>query len=474
MKMKQYIKGATLALAAIATVGMAVPDAHAAWTTGPGTAVVVIDQGLNSLTAKTGAATTNDLVYTLAAGESLAIGDTIIVTLTGGLTFGAVLPKLLPSAGDIGAGTTTASVPLSGGTTGSTTATWRAITAVASGSTLTLQTTTVTTSLSVIGVKAGVNADIQLTLKTSTNLTIGTANHSAKGEPTAKNFAFTGSNLVVISANTAVAADTAQVATGFKFLNAAGTNKTATLFAITATPQNGGATLPATALAAKKLLFTITGNFNGVTSVTVVAAKVTGDDGTGAAAGTVDTFTINAAKTKAFAVSTSSLGGALGVTSIVINYDGTTAQPARAFTMTVDVLADAAYSAHSVQVATTAYTLARNGTAFVANSVGALNKVRVTDRSGSLGAGGADGSVTMTAYNAAGTACTAIAVSTVPNNGSVDVLGSAVQAACPGTIRLEGVVNSTAIEVTNIKNNPTTGGINVSPAVVANGAVGGI
>ncbi len=409
MKMKQYIKGATLALAAVATVGMAAPNAHAVWS-GGGSVVPVIDQGLNSLGAKTAAKQAgSDAVYTSVPGESLAANDTITINLTGGLTFSATPPTLLPSAGDVGAGATTASVPLSGGTQGSTTATWRVVSAVTSTSTLTLNSYA-DSIFDVTGVTAGSNADIQLSLKTASGLVIGAASRSFKKDVT--HFVFTGVNLTTVTAINHPT-DTAQVVTLFKFFNTAGTNKTGKGMTATVTNNATSTSLPTGVIAANKLLYTLAGNFNGIASVKVLAAKVTGDDGTGAAAGTVNTFTINTAKTKAFAVNTSSIA-ANGTSKIVINsssgapgislvLDGTTSQEARSFTLAIDVLADAMWSAHAVQAATTEYTIARNGFAFTTTQtgMGSTNVINIRDRSNALPTAGANIIVVVTTYDAA-------------------------------------------------------------------------
>jgi hypothetical protein len=99
----------TLLAASVATALLAAPLANAAWVT-PSAFKNVIAQA--AATSKDDIAATANIQYKLGAGESLTANDTITLTLTGGATFdGTTSVTARPSAGDIGGGVATSSVP---------------------------------------------------------------------------------------------------------------------------------------------------------------------------------------------------------------------------------------------------------------------------------------------------------------------------------------------------------------------------
>ncbi len=461
--MKKNLLAASVAAAVLAMT----PVANAAWTTAA-TTLNVVSQAVS--TTKDDAAAQAAVVYTLALGESLTANDTIEIVLTGGLTFdGTTGVTLQPSAGDIGAGATLAAVPLSGGTAGSTSATWRVIANVAAASTLTLNSTG--TIFDTNGVAVGNNADVLLTLKTSGGLTIGTASNSLNTtlETTAganDAMLFTGVNLT--TAALTASTNTAQVSTGYVYLEDNATDVLTDAVVVNTQSNSaagGSASIPSAPIAAANLLYTLAGDFTGVTSV--AASGVTGSDSAGVqTGGTAGAFTVDAANGVAYASNTAMLaagGGTLNINDLVITLDGTTAQAARSFTITTQVLGDATWSAHDVQATATATSIARNGTFFTSNSTGALNNIKVTDQSGSLPAAGGD--ISYAAWDASGAsvaqaAGAATLPATVPNNGTVVVPGADLTANFPGGVRFDVTVNSSDASISNVKK--TTSGTTVN------------
>jgi hypothetical protein len=100
----------------------------------------------------------------------------------------------------------------------------------------------------------------------------------------------------------------------------------------------------------------------------------------------------------------------------------------------------------------------RNSTAFASNSVGRLSTLTITDRSNNLGAGVSRGGIAITAYDGAGNmvACDAgLVIDRLPGNGTVTIQGADIVDNCPGVKRVDGVVNSTSIYVTNTRKSST-------------------
>lgn len=342
----------------LAIVGLAIVlgagTASATWVTSAVTSKSVLPNVASAnLTA---VAATDVVTYTLGAGESLTANDTITIALTGGAKFAAV-PTLTPSAGDVGGGVTSAATPLSGGTVGSTSATWRVIAAVGGRNTLTLNSTTSLFNVSALTS----SADITINLLTSTSVQIGTANLSLKSVLT--NYPFTLATAAETIALTAASdeADVAAVAGAYFKFAAASVTGTATVLSFT--NDSGAATLPTTVnVSIGKMLITLAGDFTGIDYIT--GTGITGSDSTGdITSGTAGRFLINSAKTYAYAVNTAAIaGGATLAVAPRFYLTGAVAQGARSFTAKVDVLLDgAAWTAHTAKVATTIYSISRNG-----------------------------------------------------------------------------------------------------------------
>jgi hypothetical protein len=354
-----FLTGAAIAL----SLALGISTANAAWTTGHSLVTVLTTADSSKLAAVKGG--TADPVYTLGAAEGLTANDTVRIDLTGGAVWAAI-PTLTPSAGDLGAGATTAATPLTGGQIGDTYATWRAIDAlVVATSTLTLNSFTAA-DFDVTGVVAGGNVDMTMTLTTSTNLPIGSV-QSHQATVAIGNYLFTGSaaETVALTAKTDTADVEADTGVYTKFVSDT-LNGTATVLSYT--NDSGAATVPASlAIAAKKVLLTLEGDFTGIASVS--ATGFTGSDSAGLqTGGTADFFLINAEKTMAYASNTASLAAA-GVLAAAPTFvlDGTSVQSARIFRATVAVLAETGnWAAHEAKSSTALSTIARNGAQFIA------------------------------------------------------------------------------------------------------------
>jgi hypothetical protein len=262
---------------------------------------------------------------------------------------------------------------------------------------------------------------------------------------------------------TAVAGGEFLVAAGFRALanvNALG-ESTAGPATITFTPSVGadtgrttatGGNVPAGPQTPTSVVVTIVGPMAGVKSIGApFGSNIEGSTaaGVGTTPATPDKFNIGAgaAYGRLTAIGTSSFG---------ITFDGSVAYEPGAYTAQVRTNPDAAggYLTPRAQlVQGTVFAFTRDGSSFTANTFGALNKLTVTDRSGSLGGSGADGSVTITAYDATGAevVCADSLLGNLPSNGTMTVSGEDIQTNCPGAKRIEGAVNSSNIFVSNTK-----------------------
>lgn len=419
---------------------------------------------------------------TLGAGEALNVDDSITFTLSGGATFAAIAAGDLTVAPNV-AGATFALVA---GGVGENFATYRVTTAnTDAAAVLTLAATathndasvaangSVTTTVTMKGFVGGSAIDlfgsplVSLSEKLVPSFTAGLAPSPVTG--------------------------TFDVATNFTQLTAATSSDGAAPFnssnatVLTVTPNaatavgNNTAGVPAAVPAVGKLLVKISGSMAGVQSITTTVNAVTTVTGATSATavggvptgGTVaNSFFIDAVNNEAYAILTGAFTAGTGeALNVFLNFDGTTVQQAKDYTAEVKYLGDANFSAHSIANNIAAASFGRNGSSFTSNSIGPLNKVTVTDRSGSIGTGGGDGAISVSGYAEDGTA---VACSlTIPNltaNGSVAVQGQDIVNSCPGIKRIEGVVNSTSILVTNVKK--SADGISTVPAVVTSGGTG--
>ena len=126
------------------------------------------------------------------------------------------------------------------------------------------------------------------------------------------------------------------------------------------------------------------------------------------------------------------------------------------------------YTGSAILAASPALSFRRNGSSFVSNTLGPLNMVNITDRSGSLTGVSPSGDVSISAYDPAGDQVTCAPLDLrLPNNGTLTISGADIIAACPGAKRIEGFINSTRILSTNIKR--TENGATSSSALSATG-----
>ena len=447
----------------VASALLVAPLANAAWTTGSAT-INVVAQGKSTL--KDDAAATANIVYTLAAGESLTVNDTITVNLTGGLTFdGTTTVTATPSAGDIGGGALTASVPLSGGGAGSTTATWRVISQVAAGSTITFNTSG--TIFDTNGVASGNKADITVDLQTSGSLPIGPAAQSlntdletSKGAGDA--YLFKGVDLTKTTVTSATS--TAQVSTVYKYLEDSATDVLTDAGTINTTTNSAATSIPTAVIAAGNLLYTLTGDFTGIKSIGATGVSGATSSGAASSPAVANGFAINSDKTAAYATNTAAIAaaGALNIGDLILTLDGTTSQAARTFTIATQILGDTTWNAHETQSATAITIINRNGTFFTTNSTGPLNNLKITDQSGGLPAGGGD--ILYEAWDSAGNKLTATGSpalpSSVANNGTTTVSGADIVANFPDAVRIDVTVNSSDANISNVKK--TDSGVNLS------------
>jgi hypothetical protein len=463
--MKTFNK--TLIAASVTAMAMGSGMANAEWTAGS-VPIVVIAQGV--ATAKAAVPTTSDPIYTLATGESLTINDTIKLDLTGGAVFSANTPTLTCDTGNLGGGANLPASPLSGGTAGTTSAIWRATDALCAPPAILTYNSNAVASTDVTGVGSTGNVDLLITLTTSTGIPIGTPSQSLntalEGVPgNGDAYLFSGSALVATTA-VATSNDTAQVTTAYKlFPGVAPANVNTTASTITQGNNATGTSIPTNPIAAANLLYTLTGDFTGVTAVT--ALGVTGSNGLGVATAPADPneLTIDAGAGKAWATNTGAIvpGDTLAIADFHITIDGTTSQTARSFALGTAILGDATWSAHTSRTSAVQITISRNGTFFTTNSTGPLNDIKITDTSGSATASG--GEINIIAYNAAGVAVpqapSAPALpASVGSNATVIISGADLLANYPLAVRLDFTINTVSAAVSNVKK--TASGTTVS------------
>jgi len=375
-------------------------------------------------------------VVTLAAGEDLSVDDSITFTLgQGGLW------KAITNANLVQANGTFAIV--SGGV-GKSFATYRV---TASGDTA--STITLAAAATVTGTAIADNAT--LTVQADMSGFVGGATTALFGSPLVSfNTKLVPTMTAVFTPNTGVF----QVGTGFTTL-AAGSNTSGN--ATVTLTIDGDAAANVTTVGAPigvptpaKTLIAVSGPMTGIGSIN--AANIDGSSAAGVATALgANLFTIDVANNVATGTTTDNTAA----TIISMVFDGTIAYPASAYTATVSMLADVAggYGVNANIGTGALFSFTRNGSAFATNSFGVLNKLTVTDRSGGLGGAGADGAITLSAFDAAGAAvtCTGLTITNVPNNGTTTITGADVQTACAGAKRVEGIVNSTSILVSNTK-----------------------
>lgn len=392
----------------------------------------------------TAAAPTTAPAFTNNLLTDLLVGSLVQFTLTGGAVFSALPPTLTGPNGVFAL--------INGGNPGDTQVTFQVTTAVP-----TTDVSTLTSNYNVAGVASGSNVNIIMNIKAANGVTpIGVVDDALFNLGSRYLFANTG--LAVLTVTDTAKTDTVDVgaSSGPYTLFTGGAGTTGSMTVLDVVNATGPTAVPAATLfAINKVLVTLSGDFAGIASIS--AAGFTGSDATGTASGVVGQFLINTAKTKAYAVNTAALAGNT-TTSLdpTFTLDGTTSQIARSFTAQVEMLVNAPFLARSY-FDKTDYTILRNGVSFSANSIGPLNMIKITDRSGNLPALGAV--VLVSAYDAAG-AKLADAAGVQPilllTNETIVKTGSELAARFVGTaMRYEVSIQTTAAICTNIKKDAT-------------------
>lgn len=433
----------SLVAAGIATAVFATGAAQAATVSTPSTAAVpaygktIVNESVRTVISPVAT------VVTLGAGEALSVDDSITFTLNNG-TFAAIASGDLTAAPNAGP----AGFALVSGGAGSNFATYRVTTNPTNAAAVLTLAATATITGTAVADSGAINTTVQM------SGFVGGASTSLFGSPLV--------SLTVQLAPTYTVAFTTgagifDVATGFVTLttsaaapsvSAAGTITPTVNAAAVANSTTAG--IPAGVPTPANLLIALSGPMTGVSAIT--AANANGSTALGGAStpAVAGGFSIDTANNAAYGTTI-----ATAATPITITFDGTTTYDVSSYSAVVSMTADAGggYTANPSVATGTTHTFTRNGSAFATNSFGSLNKITITDRSGALGTGGADGAVGISAFAVDGTAvtCTGLTITNVPNNGTVTVEGAAVLAACPGAKRIEGIVNSTSIQTTNTK-----------------------
>jgi len=411
----------------------------------------------------------------LSTGQDLSIDDSVTITLNNG-KFKAVANDNL----DLNAGSGTFTASIADGGAGKTFVKYRvtkkpgdaALLAFGSNSTGGTVGAGARATLDLSAVAAGTTITATVEMKGF----VGGESTQLYGSPLSANLIKQNPTATVKISGTAPT-DTFGVASGFNQLKAVsggatvGSGATAgqstsSAGAVTVTYDSVGAKAnvnttgqPKATPTTNKTLIRMTGDMTGVKSIS--ATNVNGSTCTGGALSTAITGGLSVDKSGGQACG---LAQVKGTHSMKITFDGSKAYEAGSYTTNVALLADSAggYAAGTVGSVVT-HKFNRDGTSFITNSFGKVNKLSITDRSGALGSGGADGSVAITAWDAAGmkVTCTGLSL-TVPNNGTLVIKGETITTACPSAKRIEGVVNSTSILVTNTKQ--TTSGATMQSA----------
>lgn len=307
-----------------------------------------------------------NVVYTLEAGDSLAVNDIITFTLQNGALFTGDV-RLQAGAGsyNLGAGNGVASAPLTGGS-GNNFATWRIVAvqnAVGTGNTLTLNTST-NAAANLLSVSSGANVDLLLNLKTSAGNVIGVADRSLAANQ-ADDPLFRVINASTSAFNSVVdIADVNAVNAPYTLFTNGTVNGTATAANLTNESVAAGITvIPVNQpFAANSILYTLIGDFTGIGSVN--AAGLRGSDAAGdPSGGTAGEFLITAAGNAAYAVNTLAVAAAAAFNQAPQFFlDGTTAQTERPFSLTVRKLAEGVWTAWDIIPAEASfYAIDRNG-----------------------------------------------------------------------------------------------------------------
>jgi len=457
----------TLVAAGIATAVSATGAAQAATITNdastdvPATFADTIVNEASSNTVDLGALGGGaEFILQMGALEALAEEDSITLELSNGARWGAITAASVIIGGNA---SVPASVALVAGGPGSTSATFRVTAAgVAANSALGLDPATASLNMSAVPDNGTV------TITASMSGFVGGVATSLYGSPLT--FNAVSSAPARVATVTAATAGVFSVATGFTTLASGGLSaNTSANATITVTDSlfavaNGHTTgVPAAGPTVTNNFVTISGPMTGVASITGANAATSVG---AAAAPAAASFALDTAADAAY--------GLLNASPATVNivFDGSVAYDASSYTAAVATTLDAAgYAANADIGSGTIASFTRNGSSFTTNSFGSLNKMTVTDLSGAVGAGGADGAIAITAFAADGTAvtCTGLTVANLAANGTTTIQGADVLAACAGAKRIDGIVNSTSIQTTNTKitadGATSQSGVNASTAI---------
>jgi len=431
---------------------------------GNGQPIVVIKQGeIFSRQSVAGIATR--AVYQLGGSEGLAPNDTILITLTGGAVWSSTRPTLTPSAGSLGNGLS-ATLPLSGGNPGENTALWRVVdNNVTGGTTFTLNSDAAIYDLSALYSPV----DLQMSVSTATGIPVGQPNQSLNAQlqsgPSAGDaLQFNFVNLTTSAATIDTpATDIAQVTEKYRLFEKNALTTKTTGFTITSNATGSG--IPAANIDSGRLVFTISGDFNGIESVS--GSTITGSDSTGnQEGGTYGQFTIDRSIGKAWGSNTSPIAPGASQTNLITMFaDGVTEQGDRSFTLEVEV-SDTGFDflAHTVIPKTTINTIASNGTFFSTNTFGPQNYIKVTDSSGSATTSGGD--IIIMAFDGNGAEVLPVAgapllPTAIGSDATVIIAGADLLANFPDAVRIDFLVNTLSATVSNVKKTDSGANVNV-------------
>lgn len=134
--------------------------------------------------------------------------------------------------------------------------------------------------------------------------------------------------------------------------------------------------------------------------------------------------------------------------------DGTTTQLAREFSVSLTNLVDGGvYNASTWLSPVTNFTIKRNGVSVSANSLGPLNTIKITEKSGNVVSGGAQ--ITIVAYDESGVKLAEVSgapVLLIQNNQTIQLTGDVIAARFTGTpMRYDIYVASTNALISNVK-----------------------
>lgn len=430
-------------------LGMTIVGANAATNVQTGAAATL--HAVSSAAASLKAVASGTVINTVAAtvgARTLQLGDKINITVSGAKFDRAALAAVPVTLNDSAVASWTLDAATDTMLIGTVT--------TISGTDNTANVMTLTGAYDLTGVATGTSVTIATTVS---RLVLGVDSVVHAILSPATNFVeLTTTPSLQLYALGAKITDTATVASSFVNLDATSANATATsvtvpVATLTATVLNDSNAAAATGT----LLLKLTGVPSTVTSIAYAAAGVSQSDATGLAAPTTATpgggqFWLDGAGNGFAKVTAAASKAVIAATAMTFTYSGLAAIIPTTVNLQADYLAGAAdpFIAHTTLAASPISTIVRNGSAFSVNSMGALNKLKITDLSGALTA--STGSISATAYDAAGVVVSGSPTITALTSNSTTVInGADIVAAYPGAVRFDFVVESTEIAVSNVK-----------------------